>query len=42
MSLLPESLQLIKVIVKNLDSHLRNGDPDGEGKTGSGNGEIEP
>ena len=35
-------LDRIKVIVKNIDSHLRNGDPDGEGKTGSGNGEIEP
>jgi hypothetical protein len=37
-----KQLEKIKVIVKNLDNHLRNGDPDGEGQTGSGNGEIEP
>lgn len=38
----PKQLDKIKIIVKNYDNLLRNGDPDGEGKTGSGNGEIEP
>ena len=37
-----KQLDKIKIIVKNYDNHLRNGDPDGEGKTGVGNGEIEP
>lgn len=31
----------IKIVVKNYDNHLRNGDPDGEGETGLGDGEIE-
>lgn len=37
-----KQLNKIKISVKNIDNHLRNGDPDGEGKTGAGNGEIEP
>lgn len=37
-----KQLDKIKIIVKNYDNLLRNGDPDGEGSTGSGNGEIEP
>ena len=37
-----KDLDKIKIIVKNYDNHLRNGDPDGEGSTGLGNGEIEP
>jgi len=37
-----KQLDKIKIIVKNYDNMLRNGDPDGEGRTGSGNGEIEP
>lgn len=36
-----KELEKIKIIVKNYDNHLRNGDPDGEGSTGLGNGEIE-
>ena len=36
-----KELDKIKIIVKNYDNHLRNGDPDGEGSTGLGNGEIE-
>ncbi|MBU8891349.1 MAG: hypothetical protein KOO66_01110 [Bacteroidales bacterium] len=36
-----KQLNNIKIIVKNYDNLLRNGDPDGEGKTGSGNGELE-
>jgi hypothetical protein len=36
-----KQLDKIKIIVKNYDNMLRNGDPDGEGKTGKGNGEIE-
>jgi hypothetical protein len=36
-----KQLEKIKIIVKNYDNMLRNGDPDGEGKTGSGNGEQE-
>ena len=36
-----KQLDKIKIIVKNYDNHLRNGDPDGEGKTGLGNGELE-
>ncbi len=36
-----KQLDNIKIIVKNYDNMLRNGDPDGEGKTGRGNGEIE-
>jgi len=37
-----KQLNKIKIIVKNYDNTLRNGDPDGEGMTGAGNGEIEP
>ncbi len=36
-----KQLTKIKIIVKNYDNLLRNGDPDGEGKTGLGNGELE-
>lgn len=36
-----KQLDKIKIIVKNYDNMLRNGDPDGEGKTGVGNGELE-
>jgi hypothetical protein len=36
-----KQLTKIKIIVKNYDNLLKNGDPDGEGKTGLGNGEIE-
>jgi hypothetical protein len=36
-----KQLDKIKIIVKNYDNLLRNGDPDGEGKTGKGNGELE-
>ncbi len=36
-----KELEKIKIIVKNYDNHLRNGDPDGEGSTGLGNGELE-
>ena len=36
-----KQLDKIKIVVKNYDNLLRNGDPDGEGKTGLGNGEIE-
>ncbi|MFP4023965.1 MAG: hypothetical protein ACLFVR_05515 [Thiohalospira sp.] len=34
-----EELEKIKIIVKNYDNTLKNGDFDGEGQTGSGNGE---
>jgi len=34
-----EELEKIKIIVKNYDNTLKNGDPDGEGQTGIGNGE---
>jgi len=37
-----KQLDKIKIIVKNYDNLLRNGDADGEGKTGIENGEIEP
>jgi hypothetical protein len=36
-----EELEKIKIIVKNYDNTLKNGDPDGEGLTGRGNGEID-
>jgi len=36
-----KQLDKIKIVVKNYDNLLRNGDPDGEGKTGKGNGELE-
>ncbi|OFX88262.1 MAG: hypothetical protein A2W99_09980 [Bacteroidetes bacterium GWF2_33_16] len=36
-----KQLEKIKIIVKNYDNLLRNGDPDGEGDTGIGNGEEE-
>lgn len=36
-----KQLVKIKIIVKNYDNMLRNGDPDGEGQTGLGNGEQE-
>jgi len=36
-----KQLDNIKIVVKNYDNLLRNGDPDGEGKTGAGNGEQE-
>ena len=36
-----KQLDKIKIFVKNYDNMLRNGDPDGEGQTGRGNGEIE-
>lgn len=36
-----KQLTKIKIIVKNYDNLLKNGDPDGEGSTGSGNGELE-
>lgn len=36
-----KQLDKIKIIVKNYDNMLRNGDPDGEGDTGRGNGEFE-
>ncbi len=36
-----KQLEKIKIIVKNYDNMLRNGEPDGEGLTGSGNGEQE-
>lgn len=38
----PDALEKIKIIVKNYDNTLRNGESDGEGKTGSSNGEVEP
>jgi len=34
-----EELEKIKIIVKNYDNTLKNGDPDGEGQTGIENGE---
>lgn len=34
-----EELEKIKIIVKNYDNTLKNGGSDGEGQTGSGNGE---
>jgi hypothetical protein len=36
-----KQLDKIKIVVKNYDNKLRNGDPDGEGLTGKGNGELE-
>lgn len=36
-----EELEKIKIIVKNYDNTLKNGEPDGEGQTGSANGEEE-
>lgn len=36
-----KQLDKIKIIVKNYNNLLKNGDPDGEGKTGSGDGELE-
>ncbi len=36
-----KQLTKIKIIVKNYDNLLKNGNPDGEGKTGLGNGEEE-
>ncbi len=36
-----KQIDKIKIIVKNYDNLLRNGDPDGEGDTGRGNGEQE-
>lgn len=36
-----KELDKIKIIVKNYNNLLKNGDPDGEGKTGSGDGEME-
>lgn len=35
-------LKKIKIVVKNHDNLLKTDDHDGEGKTGSGSGEIEP
>lgn len=37
-----KQLNKIKIVVKNYDNLLRNEEHDGEGKTGSGSGEIEP
>ena len=34
-----DELEKIKIIVKNYDNTLKNGDPDGEGQTGIENGE---
>jgi len=34
-----DELEKIKIIVKNYDNTLKNGDPDGEGQTGRGSGE---
>jgi len=36
-----KQLDKIKIIVKNYDNLLKNGTPDGEGKTGKGDGELE-
>ncbi len=36
-----KQLEKIKIVVKNYDNMLKNGDPDGEGDTGKGNGELE-
>ncbi|HKL07340.1 MAG TPA: hypothetical protein VJ896_01120 [Bacteroidales bacterium] len=36
-----EKLKKIKIIVKNYDNTLKNGEPDGEGKTGMDNGETD-
>lgn len=36
-----EELEKIKIIVKNYDNILKNGDSDGEGQTGIENGETE-
>ena len=36
-----KQLEKIKILVKNYDNMLKNGTPDGEGKTGSINGEQE-
>lgn len=37
-----KQLNKIKIIVKNYNNNLKEEDHDGEGKTGSGSGEIEP
>ncbi len=37
-----KQLNKIKIIVKNCDNQLRDEEYDGEGKTGSGSGEVEP
>jgi len=36
-----KQLDKIKIIVKNYDNLLKEGTPDGEGKTGKGDGELE-
>ncbi|MDY6802001.1 MAG: hypothetical protein SVU94_12375 [Bacteroidota bacterium] len=36
-----EELEKIKILVKNYDNTLKNGEPDGEGKTGIGSGEVD-